>query len=74
MGSQGFTAVQLMQIVGDHGVRVIPEIMVGGGQGGGGTVIDALLGVILRDQLARNAHPIGNGANPAPSSESVERK
>jgi hypothetical protein len=55
-------------------VRIIPEIMVGGGQGGGGTVIDALLGVILREQLAHNAHPISNGANPAPSSESVERK
>jgi uncharacterized membrane protein YqiK len=74
MGSQGFTAVQLMQIVGERSVRIIPEIMVGGGQGGGGTVIDALLGVILREQLARNAHPIGNGTHPAPSSESVERR
>ena len=49
MGSEGFTAVQLMQIVGNNNVRIIPDIMVGGEQNAG--VIDALLGVMLREQI-----------------------
>jgi uncharacterized membrane protein YqiK len=50
MGQQGFTAVQLMQIIGDQHVRIIPDIAVNGG-GQGGSAIDALLGLILRDQM-----------------------
>jgi uncharacterized membrane protein YqiK len=53
MGSQGYTAVQLMQIVGNQGVRIIPDIMVNGGQGGSGGIVEALLGVILRNQMAQ---------------------
>jgi len=52
MGQQGFTAVQLMQIIGDQKVRIIPDIAVNGsGQGGG--VAEALLGVLLRGELQR---------------------
>lgn len=53
MGAQGFTSVQLMQIVGERGVRIIPDIIVGGqGQNGGsGTMVDALLGVLLTQQF-----------------------
>ncbi len=50
MGMEGYTAVQLMQIVGERGVRIIPEILVGG-DGKGGSVVDALLGLILRQQM-----------------------
>jgi len=54
MGAQGYTAVQLMQIVGNNNVRIIPDITVGsnGGNGSGGTVIDALLGVMLQQQIS----------------------
>ncbi|MEZ4670416.1 MAG: SPFH domain-containing protein [Anaerolineae bacterium] len=65
MGQDGFTAVQLMQIVGDQGVRIIPDIAVNGsGQGGG--VAEALLGVLLRGELQKvNAVPVnGNGSQP----------
>jgi uncharacterized membrane protein YqiK len=55
IGPDGYTAVQLMQIVGEQGVRIIPEIMVNGGAEGGGTMVDALLGVLLRDQLEAKA-------------------
>ncbi len=55
MGSQGYTAVQLMQIIGERGVRVIPDIMVNGGNNGGGTIADALLGIVLREQLGQKA-------------------
>ncbi|MBZ0291269.1 MAG: flotillin family protein [Anaerolineae bacterium] len=49
MGSDGYTAVQLMQIVGQNAVRIIPEIMVGGDNNG--SVVDALLGMLLQQQL-----------------------
>jgi uncharacterized membrane protein YqiK len=61
MGGQGFTAVQLMQIIGERGVRIIPDIMVGGAQNGGG-MVEALLGVVLAGQLKDAALPAKNGA------------
>lgn len=56
MGSQGYTAVQLMQIVGERGVRIIPDILVngGGGQGGSASLVEALLGIILANQMQNN--------------------
>ena len=53
MGAQGYTAVQLMQIVGESGVRIIPDIMVGGNSanGGSGSMIEALLGMLLRREV-----------------------
>lgn len=62
MGSQGFTAVQLMQIVGERNVRIIPEIAVGEGAQGG--MIEALLGVMLREQFTPKAVQNGNGNKP----------
>ncbi len=53
MGSQGYTAVQLMQIIGDRGVRIIPDIMVNGGADGNGSLVEALLGLIVREQLGQ---------------------
>ncbi len=82
MGTQGYTAVQLMQIVGESNVRIIPEIMVGGnganGSGGsGGGVVDALLGVMLQQQLASKgttgkALPTNAPANSGNGGQSVK--
>jgi uncharacterized membrane protein YqiK len=69
MGKQGFTAVQLMQIIGDQKVRIIPEIAVNGNGQGNGTMVDALLGFMLRNELKANS-PVGmpsaksNGGTP----------
>lgn len=60
MGEQGYTAVQLMQTVGERGVRIIPDIMVNGGNGGG-SMVDALLGVILANQMGVGVN--GHAAN-----------
>jgi len=49
LGTQGFTAVQLMQIIGDQKVKVVPEVSVSGGAGAGLT--DGLLGVLLRREV-----------------------
>jgi uncharacterized membrane protein YqiK len=49
LGTQGYTAVQLMQIIGDQKVKVVPEVSVSGGAGAGLT--DGLLGVLLRREV-----------------------
>jgi uncharacterized membrane protein YqiK len=69
IGEQGYTAVQLMQIVGEQGVRIIPDIIVngGGGKGGGSGVVEGLLAVILQNQMGSGksaSDPRANGVIP----------
>ena len=67
MGSQGYTAVQLMQIVGESGVRIIPDIMVGSGSNGSsgsGSMIEALLGMLLRREVGEYKEQPLNGHTP----------
>jgi uncharacterized membrane protein YqiK len=69
LGSQGFTALQLMQIVGERNVRVVPDVAVSGGAGGGG-LTEALIAMLLRGEMKANANgqshdeKQGNGATP----------
>jgi uncharacterized membrane protein YqiK len=69
MGAQGYTAVQLMQIIGDRGVRIIPDITVNGGgnNGGAGSMVEALLGVILRNQLMQQTAPTQMNGHSTPA-------
>ncbi len=70
MGQQGFTAVQLMQIVGDQQVRIIPDIAVnGGGAQGGNGIVDALLGIVLRGELSK----IGTHGNGSTAPKEIEK-
>jgi uncharacterized membrane protein YqiK len=50
LGIQSFASLQLMQIVGERGVRIVPDVSVTGGATGSG-LIDALLGTTLKDRL-----------------------
>jgi uncharacterized membrane protein YqiK len=45
LGAQGFTALQLMQIVGEKAVRVVPDVSV---SGNGAGLAEGLLGLLLR--------------------------
>jgi uncharacterized membrane protein YqiK len=49
LGTQGYTVMQLMQIVGDCNVRIVPDVAVSGQNGNTG-LVDGLLGVMLRGQ------------------------
>jgi uncharacterized membrane protein YqiK len=51
LGEQGYTAVQLMQIIGEGHVKIIPDIAVNGAGAGSGGIAEALLGVILRKEM-----------------------
>lgn len=55
LGMQGFTAIQLMQIVGQQQVRIVPDVAVSGNEGGG--LVDALLANMLKTNGTN-----GNGA------------
>src|SRR5882672_1053687 len=49
LGVQGYTVMQLMQIVGERNVRIVPDVAVSG-QNGSTRLVDGLLGIMLRGQ------------------------
>ncbi|UBF25248.1 flotillin family protein [Kovacikia minuta CCNUW1] len=59
LGSQAYTALQLMQVIGDRNVRVVPDVSVSGGSSGAG-MIDGLMGMLLWNQTKEIP---GNGNN-----------
>jgi uncharacterized membrane protein YqiK len=50
LGAQSYAAVQMMRIVGEQNVCIVPDVAVNGG-GAGAALIDALLGSTLRDRF-----------------------
>ncbi|MCP2729829.1 SPFH domain-containing protein [Limnofasciculus baicalensis] len=61
LGASGYTALQLMQIIGDRNVRVVPDVAVSGnGQGSG--LVDGLLGMLLWNETSKQ-----NGAKKPPA-------
>lgn len=55
LGAQSYTVMQLMQIVGERNVRIVPDVAVSGASGGNG-LVDGLLGLMLRNQTG--SHPL----------------
>jgi uncharacterized membrane protein YqiK len=53
LGTQGYTAMQLMQIIGDRNVRLIPDITVNGSNGSSNSLVDGLLSMILWNQTGK---------------------
>jgi uncharacterized membrane protein YqiK len=53
LGAQSYTVMQLMQIVGERHVRIVPDVAVSGATGNAG-LVDGLLGVMMRNQ--NNGH------------------
>ena len=49
LGAQGYTLMQLMQIVGERNVRIVPDVNVSGASANPG-MIDGMLGLMLRQQ------------------------
>ena len=54
LGAQGYTVMQLMQIVGDRNVRIVPDVAVNGANAGNG-LVDGLLGIMLKEQTKKAA-------------------
>jgi uncharacterized membrane protein YqiK len=51
LGPQAYVSLQLMQVVGERGVRIVPDVAVTGATSAGGAgLVDGLLGVMLKKQ------------------------
>jgi len=62
LGSQSYTALQLMQVIGDRQVRVVPDVAVSGNNGSG--LLDAMMGMFLWNQ-GPTIEENGNSHQPA---------
>ncbi len=52
IGSQGYTMLQMMQIVGERNVRVVPDVSVNGTNGTNG-LLDGMLGLLVREKAEK---------------------
>jgi uncharacterized membrane protein YqiK len=52
MESGNYAVVQVAEALAKAGVKLVPDIVAGGGSGAGGTLVDVLLGNMLRESLA----------------------
>lgn len=59
LGAQSYTVMQLMQIVGERNVRIVPDVAVSGANGSTG-LVDGLLGIMLRGQSNGHTQPKQN--------------
>jgi len=64
LGGQSYVSLQLMQLVGQNSVRIVPDVSVSGGSGSG--LVDGLLGVMLHNQIEEAKAPAAT-ATEAPS-------
>jgi hypothetical protein len=66
MESGNYALVQVAQALANAGVKLVPDIVAGGGAMGGGTLVDVLLASVIRDRSANGA------ASPIKSLETVK--
>ena len=62
LGAQAYTSLQLMQVIGDHKVRVVPDVSVSGSSGSG--LLDGLMSMMVLNQskeLIKNGDSKVNG-------------
>ncbi|MCP4429277.1 MAG: flotillin family protein [Chloroflexi bacterium] len=52
LGGQGYTALQMMQVVGERQVRIVPDVSVSGNNGSG--LVDGLMGLMLQKEAVGN--------------------
>jgi uncharacterized membrane protein YqiK len=58
LGTQSYAALQLMQIVGERNVRIVPDVAVTGAGTGSG-LVDALIATTLKDRIVPEVAPTG---------------
>ncbi|MBS1209906.1 MAG: band 7 protein [Proteobacteria bacterium] len=53
MESGNYAMVQVAEALAKAGVKLVPDIVAGGGSGSGGTLVDVLLGNLIRDGMKK---------------------
>jgi uncharacterized membrane protein YqiK len=61
LGTEGYTALQLMKIVGESHVRIVPDVI--SGSSGGSGLVEGMLGLMLRNQVTTVPHTNGQEVN-----------
>ena len=60
MGGNNFTQLKVMEAIGEQHIKIMPDILIGGGGDGAGAPISGLLGLTLLEQLRKKADEKGN--------------
>lgn len=66
LGADAFTSVQLAGILGEHQVKLVPDIAVTGGEGGSNALASAMVAKLLRGASGASAAPVKVPPTPAP--------
>jgi len=67
-GSSNYAIVQVAEAVSKSGVKLVPDIIAGGGEGGGnGSLVNVLLGTMLHDIVAPKVREGSQSPGAAPS-------
>jgi hypothetical protein len=53
LGQDGVTLLEVLKLIGEKGIQITPQIMVGGGDSGSG-ILKALAGTMLRDSVSKS--------------------
>lgn len=69
MEAGNYAVIQVAQALAGSGLKLVPEIVVGGGggSGSGGTLVDVLLGNLIKDQMPKPAPPPSRPPAPHPA-------
>ena len=71
MGGGNFTQLKVMEAIGAQQIKIMPDILIGGGGDNGNGPINGLLGLQLLEQLRKNA---ANGNGSDGKSDNIETK
>lgn len=58
LGTQEYALLQLMQIIGDNKVNIVPNVQVSGSKDGGANITEALIGLLLQKQTRSDLPPV----------------
>jgi uncharacterized membrane protein YqiK len=53
MGKENFTTFKVTEEIGKNGIKIMPDMLIGGGQNGGGNAMDGLLGLQILDMMGK---------------------
>lgn len=54
MGQENFAGFKITEMIGTNKIKVMPDILIGGGEGGGGGAMEGLLGLKLMESMGSN--------------------
>jgi uncharacterized membrane protein YqiK len=54
MGKENFAGFKITEMIGTNKIKVMPDILIGGGEGGGGGAMEGLLGLKLMESMDFN--------------------